>query len=327
MPLHIVRNDITKMQVDAIVSVDNEDPVVGPGNAFVTPGFDLPADYIIHMVSPLYIDGKSGEEKLLRTCYRKSLNLATKQEIRSIAFPMISTGSFDYPKEEGLRIAVEEIRDFLNFHSMIVYVVVFDQEMTGFGEKLQPNLAAYIDQNYVEEKFARKQCPAEKWQRKGKLRKSVLYVAEEDGYAAPKRKAPTFDDYTDENFPKDLDEILAHTTENLATSFSKKLLWLIQEKGMTNADVYHRALVSKKLFSKIKNQEDYHPAKLTVMQLCVGARLSMEESNDLMARAGYAFSPCDKTDLVFRFFLERKIYDMLELDIALEELGLPCIIS
>lgn len=122
------------------------------GEVFITPRFDLPAKYIIHAVSPLYIDGKQGEEELLRSCYRKSLALAAENGIKSIAFPLISTGGFGYPKEEGMRIAVDEIHAFLLNSDMQIYLVVFDEKTTRMGRNIYPELEAYIDQNYVEEK-------------------------------------------------------------------------------------------------------------------------------------------------------------------------------
>ena len=153
MPFKIVRNDITKMQVDAIVNTANLKPkyssrtdtavykaageeellaerkkigYMNTGEVAITLGFKLPAKYIIHAVSPRYIDGKSGEEKKLRECYKRSLDLATKYNCKSIAFPLISTGSFGYPKEEGMRIALDEINAFLMKQEMLVYLVVFD---------------------------------------------------------------------------------------------------------------------------------------------------------------------------------------------------------
>ena len=180
MPFKIVRNDITKMKTDAIVNTANAHPIAGPGcdravyeaagynellsyrkthigpvkegEVFLTPGFGLPAKYIIHAVSPLFIDGSNGEEKLLRSCYRKSLALAAEKGFRSVAFPLISTGSFGYPKEEGMRIAVDEIHAFLLSSNMLVYLVVFDDKATRMGRNLYPDLEAYIDHNYVQQK-------------------------------------------------------------------------------------------------------------------------------------------------------------------------------
>jgi O-acetyl-ADP-ribose deacetylase (regulator of RNase III) len=247
MSLKIVRNDITKMNTEAIVNTANDHVTVGTGcdyavymeagydellkyreenigfvpegDAFITPGFKLHAKYIIHAVSPLYLGGNQGEESKLRSCYKKCLQLAKENNIKSIAFPLISTGGFGYPIEEGMRIAVDEINAFLLGNEMDIYLVVFDSE------------------------------------------------------------------------------------------------------------VWKRAIVDKKVFSKIKNNPNYHPKKITALCLCVGAKLNLDESKDLLARAGYALSPCDKTDIIFSYFIENEIYDMIELDIQLEEHGLPCIIS
>lgn len=129
--------------------------------------------------------------------------------------------------------------------------------------------------------------------------------------------------YFEDRHERRLEERMSH----LSDTFSQYLMYLIQDKKMGNAEVYKRAVVDKKIFSKIKNNVDYHPQKLTALCLCVGAKLSLDESKDLLARAGYALSPCDKTDIIFSYFIENEIYDMIELDIQLEEHGLPCIIS
>ena len=180
MPFKIVRNDLTRMQVDVIVNTANEAPIFSSGTdtavylaagerellaerekigylqegeAAITPGFRLPAKYIIHAVSPRYVDGNRGEEQKLRSCYRKSLELALEHQCKSIAFPLISTGNFGYPKEEAMRIAVDEINAFLLKHEMLICLVVFDPRSTQLGLQLHPALEAYIDQNYVEEKY------------------------------------------------------------------------------------------------------------------------------------------------------------------------------
>ena len=381
MPFTIVRNDITKMNTDAIVNTANARPVVGPGcdhavyeaagydellsyrkahigavqegDAFITPGFRLPAKYIIHAVSPLFVNGMSGEEALLRSCYRKSLALAKENGIRSIAFPLISTGSFGYPKEEGMRIAVDEIHAFLLTNRMQVFLVVFDEKATRMGKSLDPELEAYIDRNYVREReedeyggswYADAMPPASDAKSAGKksgrsgflpslFRKETGAGSqgftggayeEETCLQAP--AALSFDEDADaaiEEMERKLSERMAH----MADTFPQYLFYLIGEKGLTNAEVYKRAIVDKKVFSKIKNNPDYHPQKLTALCLCIGAKLNIDESRDLLARAGYALSPCDKTDIIFSYFIENGIYDMIELDIQLEEHGLPCIIT
>lgn len=346
MSLRIVRNDITKMNTEAIVNTANEEPIYGTGcdcaiyeaagceelldyrrkhigyieqgEVFITPGFKLSAKYIIHAVSPVFIDGRSGEEEKLRSCYKKSLLLASDNNVKSIAFPLISTGGFGYPKEEGMRIAVDEINQYLLSHDMDVYLVVFDTKSTILGEKIYPALEEYIDHNYVLEK---------REEEYGDRRFRSVRYAVPNVY----RELPMMDTEEDDvDYQEDYDvneEKLNERMEHLADTFSQYLLYLIQEKGMDNVEVYKRAIVSKKMFSKIKNDLNYHPNKITALCLCVGAKLSLDETKDLLARAGYALSPCDKTDIIFSFFIENKIYDMIEIDIQLEEHGLPCIIS
>jgi len=419
MSFKIVRNDITKMNTEAIVNTANSRVVVGSGcdravytaagheellkyreenvgnvpegEAFVTPGFRLPAKYIIHAVSPRYKDGDGEVEEKLRSCYRKSLQLAKSYGIRSIAFPLISTGSFGYPKEEGMRIAVDEISLFLQANDLEIILVVFDSAATRLGTKIYPDLEAYIDQNYVEEVNAEeygKRRELGGWGRTSepmpglnapdmsasgsfsrKMLSSVEFsapnMASSDDFAAPSsrvsrepsvsgaigfatrsifKKKESAELYDEGSIPAeasfmpepddadyDFEEIhtskLEERMQHMSDTYSEYLMYLIKERNMENADVWKRAIVDKKIFSKIKNNVNYHPNKLTALCLCVGAKLNLDESRDLLARAGYALSPCDKTDIIFSYFIENEIYDMIELDIQLEEHGLPCIIS
>ncbi len=411
MAFKIVRNDITKMTTEAIVNTANDHPTVGAGcdsavykaagydellayrkekvgfvpegDAFITPGFNLQAKYIIHAVSPLYMGGNEGEEEKLRSCYRKSLILAKENEIHSISFPLISTGGFGYPKEEGMRIAVDEINAFLLNNEMDIFLVVFDDKAKSLGKRIYPELEEYIDQNYVEDKHGEEygegffrsaysadvECvPNERVVERRRRRTVEARRSEPASFgagaampvtsmAAPKlfglgsifRKdkketipepdrcammAPMEDgaDYDEEeedffDFETEHESKLEERMKHISDTFSQYLMYLIRDKKMENADVYKRAIVDKKIFSKIKNNVDYHPQKLTALCLCVGAKLNLDESRDLLARAGYALSPCDKTDIIFSYFIENKIYDMIELDIQLEEHGLPCIIS
>lgn len=418
MAFKIVRNDITKMNTEAIVNTASDHAAVGSGcdsavykaagvdellayrkekigfvpegEVFLTPGFALSAKYIIHAVSPLYRDGKEGEEEKLRSCYRKSLLLAKEKGIRSIAFPLISTGGFGYPKEEGMRIAVDEIHAFLLNNEMDIYLVVFDDRATSLGGKIYPDLEEYIDRNYVKEKDKEEygddlpksvetagrgvtellsdEHLMERWRRweAEKQRKEAAdfgvgkapvaatpmpralrsFVQNKNGLGsifrkkdaeeseppieaemmmAPAMRAEEGSSFLD--FETEHESRLEERMQHISDTFSQYLLYLIREKKMENAEVYKRAIVDKKIFSKIKNNVDYHPQKLTALCLCVGAKLNLDESRDLLARAGYALSPCDKTDIIFSYFIENGIYDMIELDIQLEEHGLPCIIS
>ncbi len=382
MAFKIVRNDITKMNTEAIVNTANDNPTVGTGcdsavykaagydrlieyrkdkigfvpegEAFITPGFDLKAKYIIHAVSPHYVNGKAGEEDKLRSCYRKSLELAKANGITSVAFPLISTGGFGYPKEEGMRIAVDEINAFLLKNDMQIYLVVFDEKATSLGGKLYPGLEEYIDRNYVEKKQDEEYdfklyeidmpymlSSAESvWEplqdtqdtedskvydSPGEKRKSTKTQSIRERIPCAKVSSDQKTSYIDH--PEIYEDKLKERMRHRSDTFSEYLMYMIREKGLTNTDVYKNAIVDKKIFSKIKNNADYHPQKLTALCLCMGAKLNLDESKDLLARAGYALSPCDKTDIIFSFFIENEIYDMIELDIQLEEHGLPCIIT
>jgi len=386
MPFKIVRNDITKMKVDVVVNTANQAPIYGPGvdvaiykaageeellaarreigymeegQVAVTNGYKLPAKYIIHAVSPLYIDGESGEEEKLRQCYRRSLELAFEKDCKSIAFPLIATGGFGYPKEEGMRIAVDEINAFLLTHQMFIYLVVFDTASTELGLNLYPDLETYIDQNYVcekrEEEYGdryfssvlnvapschvyrnRTDASKKKIQRRP-LPKSRIEISEEKNelteflprhYSASVcQSTPIIDcqnmsekDY--EEFIEEKDSALQERLQHLSDTFQEYLLYLIEKKGLSNVDVYKRAIIDKRQFSKIKNNPNYHPDKFTALRLCVGTMLNLDDTKDLLARAGYALSPCDKRDIIFSYFIEKEIYDAMEIDITLEEHGL-----
>lgn len=342
------------MRCDAIVNTANTKPIIGSGcdyavykaagkrrlseyreknigevpegDVFLTPGFRLPAHYIIHAVSPHYIDGVHGEEEKLRDCYRKSLSLAWEQQCRSIAFPVISTGSFGYPKEEGIRIAADEIQAFLQNHEMLIYLVVFDAQSARYGKRFDKDLQAYIDENYVGAKH-HEEYSIQTMALRRDLDDESFSPYENDLYEDDLYEEDSDEDSEEENEFTELHESkLEERMKHLSDSFSEYLLYLIEEKGMTNADVYKRALVDKKTFAKIKNHADYHPQKMTAMCLCMGAKLNLDETRDLLTRAGYALSPCDKTDIIFSYFIENQIYDMIELDIQLEEHGLSCLI-
>lgn len=370
MPLKIVRNDITQMNTEAIVNTANADVAVGSGcdmavykaagekklleyrrenigqkkegDVFITPGFKLKAKYIIHAVSPIFEDGDSGEEDKLRLCYSRSLQLAADKGIRSIAFPLISTGSFGYPKEEGLRIAADEISSFLLSNDMEIFLVVFDSESTKLGRQLTADLERYIDNNYVRDKVEEEYFTNSRFssvcERRIDLLKTVKPNSKECRFESVSYAAePVWEEASEESFEYDIEEDIEYDEEldfklrermeHLSDTFSEYLMFLIENKGLTNADVYKNAIVDKKVFSKIKNNPDYHPQKITAMCLCIGAKLNMDETKDLLARAGYALSPSDKTDVIFSYFIENEIYDMIELDIRLEEYGQKCLIS
>ena len=376
MPFKIVRNDITKMNVDVIVNTANEAPIYSlgvdtavyhaagenallearkkigcmkEGDVAITAGFNLPAKYIIHAVSPYYINGKFNEEKKLRKCYRKSLELAYEYGCKSIAFPLISTGCFGYSKEEGMRVALDEINTFLMKYDMLIYLVVFDTASTKLGLKIYPSLEAYINQNYVDNKIKQEYCEktthafechkpkndsahfnfvdklTKRFAPKSSPKETESDIDSECMYAPKMINSYSDDDY--EFFLEERESALEERMKHLSDTFQQYLLFLMNEKGLTPSQVYKRAIITKQLFSKIKLNPNYHPDKATAMRLCVGAELNLDETKDLLARAGYALSPCDKRDIIFSFFIENNVHDMIEIDIALEEHGLPCFIE
>ena len=368
--LKIVRNDITKMNTEAIVNTANGHPTVGSGcdsavykaagfdellnyrkekvgfvkegDVFLTPGFNLPAKYIIHAVSPHFTD-EDETEKLVRGCYRKSLELAKENNIKSIAFPLIATGSFGFPKEAGLRAALDEINTFLLKEDMEVYIVVFDPESTTLSAKISARLEEYIDENYVEEKTD------EEYSRRFMGNAAYSIRRKEHGHKSGRKStesAPCFDaeilsDICEEEpcerkpinplvdgyglTPEGI-EALRKRLEHLSDTFSEYLFFLMEEKGMKAPEVYNGACVDKKTFSKIKNNKNYHPKKLTALCLCIGAKLNMDQSKDLLQKAGFAFSNSDMTDIIFSFFIENEIYDIFQIAVELEERGLQILI-
>ena len=321
MPLTIVRNDITRMAVDAIVNAANHTLLGGggvdgaihhtagpellqecrrlggcaPGQAKITGAYRLPSRYVIHTVGPVWQGGCCGEEMLLRSCYRTSLKLAQKHGCQSVAFPLISAGAYGYPRPAALRVATEEIRAFLNENDMDVTLVIFDAKSYRLSGELFDKVSACIDDSYAESYFERP------------------YVARrmsERCMTAP-RPAPDFD------------RGLERALQRLDEGFSGTLLRLIDQRGMTDAECYHRANVDRKHFSKIRSNPDYRPSKETVLAFAVALRLSIGETEDLLRRAGYALSDSRRFDVAVRYFITHRHYDIDEINAALFDLDMP----
>lgn len=317
MPFEIMRNDITKIQVDAIVNAANTELQMGggvcgaifkaagaaklqfacnepgpikTGEAVATSGFDLPAKYIIHTAGPVYKDGKHGEAELLRSCYINSLTLAKKNGCESIAFPLISSGIYGYPKEEALAIATASISSFLLKNDMMVYLVVFDKAAFAFSEKLLGDIATYIDERYVDEH-------ADKNRRRQLLDAEKLALEEAHISAAYSGSVG-------------LDDLIGHLDE----PFSQTLLRLIDVKGKTDVEVYKRANIDRKLFSKIRNNKTYMPSKKTAVALAVALELDLSETEDLLERAGFALSHSQKFDVIIEYFIMNRKYDIFEIN-------------
>ena len=319
MPLIIVRNDITKMPVDAIVNAAKESLLggggvdgcihraAGPellqecrtlggcrtGEAKITGAYRLPCRYIIHTVGPVWNGGKYGEREQLASCYRASLALAKEHGCETVAFPLISSGVFGYPKDRALRVAVDTIGDFLAENDMTVYIVIFDRAAYQIGNKLFADIAAYIDDHYVD---AHTDSRRERMRRMGVVESRMLTAYEDAPMAT-----------------SGLDEALAH----LDTGFSETLLKLIDRSGKKDAEVYKKANVDRKLFSKIRNNPDYKPSKPTAVAFAIALELSLPETRDLIARAGYALSPSSKFDVIIEYFIMQRDYDIFKINEAL----------
>ena len=301
------------------------------------------------------------EEEELRAYYKENLKEAAGRGLSSAAFPFEIKEEETFAAEEMLRIAADEINSFLSSNDMEIYLVVSENKDTEDSAGRLKGLKDYIDRKLKTPELGAASAfcgaannaqpmPMAEAKSVGGLRSLFKKSAPKKRESAPRaaeeawdeecaeapciheaicleeaEKCDAADTFFDESgvHESKLNERIRH----LSDTFSQYLLYLIQEKGMENAEVYKRAIVDKKTFSKIKNNADYHPQKITALCLCVGAKLNLDESKDLLARAGYALSPCDKTDIIFSYFIENKIYDMIELDIQLEEHGLPCIIE
>lgn len=320
MPLHIVRNDITTMKVDAIVNAANESLLggggvdgaihraAGPellaecrglggcktGQAKITRGYRLPAKYVIHAVGPVWQGGGHGERELLAGAYRASLELALVNGCRTVGFPLISAGAYGYPKDRALKTAVDVIGDFLLVHDMTVYLVIFDRAAFSIGEKLFADIAAYIDDRYVEEHTDR---------REEQYRRAMAFAAE----ALPPCASAC------PSVPVSLDEALGRLDE----SFSQMLLRKIDEKGMADAQCYKKANIDRKLFSKIRSDAHYRPSKPTAMAFAVALELPLDEAQELLEKAGFAFSHASKFDIIVEYFIARRNYDIFAINEAL----------
>ncbi|MBQ1393653.1 MAG: macro domain-containing protein [Lachnospiraceae bacterium] len=385
MPFKIVRNDITKMNTDAIVNTANYEPAYGSGTDFaiyqaagekkllsarkkigridmgkaaVTKAYGLQAKYIIHTVGPVWNEGSDEEKKVLKDCYKNSLLIAKEKGCQSIAFPLISSGNDGFPKEIAMKIALEEIESFLMENEMMIFLVLFDQESVSLSGKLFEEIDEYIDANYVEEKLnlekinttsilSRSQAagivPAANrpfgrfpFRNKKVAKSEIAYNEQQEDELSdepsPMRKTASeqmamvgaaFEKKTENQMPemeipkptRTLDDVVLE----LGETFQERLLRLIDLRQMTNAQVYKKANLDRKLFSKILCNPSYKPKKRTVLAFAIALELSLDETKDLLARAEYALSPSSKFDLIIRYFIEREVYDIYAINMALFE--------
>lgn len=329
MPFTMVRQDITKMKVDAIVNAANTELQIGggvcgaifraagaerlqaacdelapikTGEAVITPGFDLPSKFVIHTAGPVYRKQNPEEsERLLRSAYTKSLRVAVENGCESIAFPLISSGIYGYPKDEALQVATSAIRDFLTEHDIDVHLVLFDKSAFVISRELLGDIESYIDEHYVETREIKR-----------RMRRDA------EPQAMPEDDRCLFS-------MKEIDASISITDPlealigNLDEPFSEMLLRLIDAKGMTDVEVYKRANLDRRLFSKIRSNKGYMPSKRTAIALAVALELSPDETNALLERAGYALSRAVKFDVIVEYFIVNGKYDIFEINKVLFE--------
>lgn len=313
MPLNIIRGDITKLNVDAIVNAANETLLggggvdgaihraAGPellkecrtlngcktGQAKITKGYNLPAKYVIHTVGPIYKGGNSGEEGLLRSAYRESLKLAGEKKLGSVALPLISAGVYGYPKDEAVNIALEEMNAFLKDHDMDLFLVIFDEEIRIIQPDLKDEVEVFVQENFLGDlKYQ---------QRRIRTSLELQDVLMEERW----------------NLPEQLDQ--------LDETFSQSLLRLIDEKGLDDVTCYKKANIDRRLFSKIRSNPDYKPSKETAVAFCIALELNEEEADNLLMKAGYALSNSSKFDVIIKYFIVHEIYDVYEVNKVLFE--------
>ncbi len=328
MPLQIIRNDITKMSVDAIVNAANTSLLggggvdgcihraAGPellaecstlhgcetGGAKITKGYRLPCKYVIHAVGPRWRDGKHREQELLESCYRISLNLAKENGCQSVAFPLISSGIYGYPKDQALKVAVDTISAFLLENEMMVYMVIFDRKAYQISGKLFADIEAYIDDRYVEEHT----------DRRAEQRRRLEALAEESYFEAALAPMPP-ETICESYSGQSLEEALGQMDE----SFSEMLLRKIDESGMTDAQCYKKANIDRKLFSKIRSDKFYKPSKPTVLAFAIALELPLAQMQEMLSKAGFTLSHSSKFDIIVEYFVERGNYNVYEINEAL----------
>lgn len=342
MPFEIVRNDIVNMQVDAVVNTANPKPVVGygvdagihkktgdklleerkkignigVGDAAITPGFNLDASYVIHTVAPIWQGGNNNEEKLLRQCYERSLKLALENNCESVAFPLLSAGNHGFPKPLALQIAINSFSKFLMKHEMQIYLVVFSKDAVLLSEKLFNSVQCYIDEKYIINKTLdeygvtnkRNIREAEIAQIYQELEHQHKLCIEQElleesvcGMSTALSVKPA---------PRGLEALLKDTD----AGFSETLLKLIDKTEKKDSDIYKKANIDRKLFSKIRNAPDYKPSKATALAFAIALELSLEETKDFIARAGFALSHSSKFDIIIEYFISNSNYDMFEIN-------------
>lgn len=376
MPFQIVRNDITKMHVDAIVNTANPMPGYGAGidsavyeaagkdkllakrheigaidrgTSVITGGYNLPAKYIIHTVGTAWQGGKEGEEDIIRSCYRSVFKVASKNDISSLAIPLLASGSYGFPKGIALRIALSEIEAFMSGSDMDVYLMVFDEKAVSISSELYGDIDEYINDNYVDEKN-RVEYPDPYGNNERAIRESESFAgglasigavprflkankAEKKKKKGSNKKAESIEatfENEEEMLSSDMclsapileeERSLDDVVNNLDKTFMELVFSFADAKGLTDVEVQKKANLDRKAFSKLKCGTTKNPSKSTALALAVALELDLDDTKDLLSRAGLALSPCSKQDVIVQYFIEKEAYDIYEINVALFEHG------
>ena len=396
MAFRIIREDITKVLAEVIVNPANPEPLIGggtdsaiyeaagkeqllaereligpiaPGEVAVTRSYGLRKNgvrYILHAVTSFYEDGKKGEDEILRSAYQKSLQQALRLGCASIAFPLLGTGTYGYPKGEALGLAASVFGEFLMDHEMEILLVVFGEEAFRLSEKLFPGVSSFIDNHYVEQTIrqeyghpypaAEQDARRRRWNMAQSAmaceeasedmqgmwlkdapgpvpdsapRPKASYGSATPGSALPREKyAPKKEKRRAEKLvsgasapagmaKRSLDQVIAEVDD----TFQEQLFRLIDQKGLDERDVYKRANLDRRLFSRIRSNKNYQPKKQTAIALALALELNLDETKDLLGRAGFTLSGSSRADLIVQYFIENGIYDVITVNITLFEYG------
>lgn len=357
MALQIIRNNIVNVEADAIVNTANPSVGVGrgvdhsiyeaagrerllearekigemsPGEAAWTPAFDLHAKYIIHTVGPAWRGGGFGERETVAECYSRSLDLAAELGCDSIAFPLIATGTYGFPKDEALRIAMAEISSFLLENEMEVMLVVYDKESFEVSGKLFSDIKSFIgDNEAMYDASYRSYGPSEaaglnRPESGGRRSLREIFKKDKDEEMYPLMEVPEslYAPSYAPSFPTEK-RSLEERLEHLDKTFQEYLFMLIDRRGLTDPEVYKKANIDRKHFSKIRSNADYSPSKKTALALAIALELSLDETRDLLARAGLALSPSMIFDRIIEFCIETSNYDIYEINCILFKYDQP----
>ena len=349
MPFQIIRHNIAEVDVDAIINTTNTRPVIHGGadltihkfageellkareafgimkvgDAFITDGYNLKARHVIHVAAPVW--GSDDAEVMLRQCYDRAFEVAYANKIRSLAFPLIGAGTYCFPPEVALRVALAAVNDFLMTHTMDMMLVVFDKKAFKLSQQLHNAVQSYIDEHYVEELVQHEYLDGQSvaFNRRGRQKRQREKYSYEASVQDVHQMADDFQSAAAPVSYMDYGTSLEDLLKTKDKSFADALLSLIDRKGLTDAYVYKKANVDRKLFNKIKLHPDYQPRKTTCLAFAVALELNLDETMDLISHAGYALSHSSKVDIIVEYFIKRKEYNIYEINSVLFDYDCP----